>query len=222
MCPFCLTAHGRSQVLREHRAWLSVHFEHPRELSPPSIAALDRLSGHGVPLGNQSVLLRGVNDDPEVFVRLMQLLVKYGVRPYYLYQCDLSRRIEHFRTSVAHGVRLIERVRGHTSGFCQPHLVVDLPEGGGKVTVGPNYIVSSTDGVVRFRNFETGRTFVYHEPEGRQSTGKDSLQRMMNIAGGDAEKGSELESGAGKSKRFARSKLVETKLASLDAIAAEP
>jgi lysine 2,3-aminomutase len=149
-----------------HPVWLNTHFNTPREVTPESRAACERLVDAGVPVGNQSVLLRGVNDCPEVMKRLVHELVRMRVRPYYVYQCDLSWGLEHFRTPVAKGIEIIEALRGHTSGLAVPTYVVDAPGGGGKIPVGPQYLISQGEGAVVLRNYE-GVISVYPEPEPR-------------------------------------------------------
>ncbi|MGC8611163.1 MAG: lysine 2,3-aminomutase [Athalassotoga sp.] len=147
-----------------HPVWVNVHFNHPNEFTPDSERALAKLADAGIPLGNQSVLLRGVNDCPQVMKKLVHLLVKNRVRPYYIYQCDLSEGLSHFRTSVARGIEIIEYLRGHTSGFAVPTYVIDAPGGGGKIPVEPQYLISMGAGKVVLRNYEGG-IFVYEEPD---------------------------------------------------------
>ena len=152
-------------VLKKHKpVWMSLHFCHPKEVSPRLKAAMDMLADSGVPLGSQTVLLRGVNDSPEVMKKLMHELLKVRVRPYYIYQCDPAQGISHFRTSVAAGVKIMEELRGHTTGYAVPTFVIDGPGGGGKIPVGPNYVVSYEDGVMSLRNYE-GKIYTYYEPE---------------------------------------------------------
>ena len=127
-------------------------------------AACERLANAGIPLGNQSVLLRGVNDDVRVFKKLVHELVKMRVRPYYIYQCDLSMGLEHFRTPVSKGLEIMENLRGHTSGYAVPTFVVDAPGGGGKTPVMPQYVISQSPNRVVLRNFE-GVITTYTEPE---------------------------------------------------------
>ncbi|MBP7330707.1 MAG: L-lysine 2,3-aminomutase [Firmicutes bacterium ADurb.Bin373] len=146
-----------------HPVWINTHFNHPREFTPDSTRALARLADAGIPLGNQTVLLKGVNDCPMIIKKLVHLLVKNRVRPYYLYQCDLSRGIEHFRTPVAKGIEIMESLIGHTSGFAVPTYVVDAPGGGGKIPVLPNYQLSMTNTKTVLRNYE-GVICVYEEP----------------------------------------------------------
>ncbi|HBC32044.1 MAG TPA: lysine 2,3-aminomutase, partial [Clostridiales bacterium] len=124
-----------NMLKKYHPIWLNTHFNHPKEFTPESMEALKKLADAGIPLGNQSVLLRGVNDCPHIMRELVHKLVLNRVRPYYIYQCDLSLGIEHFRTPVAKGIEIIESLRGHTSGFCVPTFVVDAPGGGGKTPV---------------------------------------------------------------------------------------
>jgi len=144
--------------------WINTHFNHPKEITPESRLALARLADAGFVLGNQSVLLKGVNDCPYVMKELVQRLVQNRVRPYYLYQCDLSQGIAHFRTSVGKGIEIVEHLRGHTSGFAVPQFIVDVPGGGGKTPVGPCYVLSRNERTVVFRNYE-GVIARYVEPE---------------------------------------------------------
>jgi lysine 2,3-aminomutase len=146
-----------------HPLWINTHFNHPREFTPESERALAKLIDAGIPLGNQSVLLKGVNDCPIVMKKLVHLLVKNRVRPYYLYQCDLSRGIDHFRTSIGKGLEIMESLVGHTTGFAVPKYVVDAPGGGGKIPLLPNYLLCRTDKKTVLRNYE-GVICVYEEP----------------------------------------------------------
>lgn len=143
--------------------WLNTHFNHPKEMTPDSIKALEKLADAGIPLGNQSVLLAGVNDHPEIMKKLVHVLVKNRVRPYYVYQCDLSHGLSHFRTTVAKGLEIMEYLRGHTSGFAVPTYVIDAPHGGGKIPVMPQYLLSIGENRVVLRNYEGG-LFSYEEP----------------------------------------------------------
>jgi lysine 2,3-aminomutase len=142
---------------------VNTHFNHPAELTPESSAACLRLVDAGVPMGNQSVLLRGVNDQAETLETLFRALVRIRVRPYYLYQCDLVAGAGHFRTPVAKGIEIMEGLRGHTSGFAVPNYMVDAPGGGGKIPVLPNYLISMSDHKIVLRNFE-GFITTYEEP----------------------------------------------------------
>ena len=146
-----------------HPVWINTHFNHPDEITAEAALACERLADAGVPMGNQSVLMRGVNDCPHIMKDLLHKLVKIRVRPYYLYQCDLSEGIQHFRTPISRGIEIMEQLRGHTSGYAIPTYVVDAPGGGGKIPVMPNYVVSQGHGKVVLRNFE-GVITTYHEP----------------------------------------------------------
>ncbi|MBN2878302.1 MAG: lysine 2,3-aminomutase [Clostridia bacterium] len=147
-----------------HPLWINLHFGHPSEITEESKKACAMLADAGIPLGNQSVLLAGINDKITIMKELVHELVKMRVRPYYLYQCDLSTGIEHFRTPVSVGIEIIEGLRGHTSGFCVPTFVIDAPGGGGKIPVMPNYIISQGYERIVLRNFE-GMISSYAEPE---------------------------------------------------------
>lgn len=148
-----------------HPLWMSVHVNHPRELTSEVREGLTRLADHGVPLGNQSVLLAGVNDNVPTMRELVQKLLLCRVRPYYLYQCDLIKGSAHLRSSVAKGVEIIEGLRGHTTGYAIPQFVIDAPGGGGKVPVNPGYVLYHDAEKVVVRNYE-GRIFEYPEPGG--------------------------------------------------------
>jgi len=152
-----------SMLAKYHPIWLNTHFNHPNEITEESKLACARMANVGIPLGNQSVLLRGVNDCVHVMKELVNKLVMIRVRPYYIYQCDLSMGLEHFRTSVSKGIEIIEGLRGHTSGFCVPTFVLDAPGGGGKIPVMPNYVISQSHNKVILRNFE-GVITTYEEP----------------------------------------------------------
>ncbi len=152
-----------SMLRKFHPLWMSVHVNHPRELTIEVRDALGRLADSGIPLGNQSVLLAGVNDDVATMRELVHKLLLCRVRPYYLYQCDLIRGSSHLRTSVAKGIEIIEGLRGFTSGYAIPQYVIDAPGGGGKVPVNPNYVVFHDSEKIVIRNFE-GRIFEYPEP----------------------------------------------------------
>lgn len=153
-----------NMLRKYHPIWVNTHFNHPNEITPYSERALAKMADAGIPLGNQSVLLRGVNDCPQIMKKLVHLLVKNRVRPYYIYQCDLSKGLSHFRTSVARGIEIIEYLRGHTSGYAVPTYVVDAPGGGGKIPISPQYLVSMGANKVVLRNYEGG-IFIYREPE---------------------------------------------------------
>lgn len=146
-----------------HPIWLNTHFNHPNEITKESSEACARLANAGIPLGNQSVLLRGVNDAVSIMKKLVCELVKIRVRPYYIYQCDLSMGLEHFRTPVSKGIEIIEGLRGHVSGYAVPTFVVDAPGGGGKIPVMPQYLIALGGGKAILRNFE-GVITTYTEP----------------------------------------------------------
>lgn len=184
--PFRITE-NLIKVLKKHGIiWINTHFNHPREITADSREALRRLAFAGIPLGNQSVLLAGVNDCPLIMRRLVHQLTANRVRPYYIYQCDLSEGLEHFRTSVGKGIEIMESLRGHTSGFAVPTYVIDAPGGGGKIPVMPNYLISWSDNKVILRNYE-GVITTYHEPDNYSSNNCDlhcddcSLQNVLKI-----------------------------------------
>jgi lysine 2,3-aminomutase len=145
-----------------HPLFMSIHSNHPRELTTEVRDALGRLADAGIPLGNQSVLLKHVNDDAEVMKALMQKLLMCRVKPYYLYQCDLIAGSAHLRASVAKGLEIMEKLRGHTTGYAVPQYVIDAPGGGGKVPINPEYVLCRNAGRVLIRNFE-GKVFEYPE-----------------------------------------------------------
>jgi lysine 2,3-aminomutase len=163
VCPQRITPELCDMLKKYHPIWLNTHFNHPNEFTPEAEAALARLANAGIPLGNQTVLLRGVNDCVHVMKKLMHELVRNRVRPYYIYQCDLSMGLEHFRTPVSKGIEIIENLRGHTSGYAVPTFVVDAPGGGGKTPVMPTYVISQSPQKVILRNFE-GVITTYTEP----------------------------------------------------------
>jgi lysine 2,3-aminomutase len=156
------------RLKKHHPVWVNTHFNHPREITPAATDALRKLADAGIPLGNQSVLLAGVNDCPRIIKKLVQKLVQNRVRPYYLYQCDLSEGLSHFRTPVGKGIEIMESLVGHTSGFAVPTYVIDAPGGGGKIPVMPNYLISWSPKKVVLRNYE-GIISTYQEPENYES-----------------------------------------------------
>jgi lysine 2,3-aminomutase len=147
-----------------HPLFISIHANHPRELTLEVREGLGRLADAGIPLGNQSVLLKHVNDTPEVMKALVQKLLMCRVRPYYIYQCDLIAGSAHLRSSVQKGLKIMEALRGHTTGYAVPQYVIDAPGGGGKVPINPEYVVSQGNGRVVIRNFE-GKVFEYPDAE---------------------------------------------------------
>jgi len=151
-----------AMLKKYHPLFLSVHCNHPRELTTEARAGLERLADAGIPIGNQSVLLRNVNDNVTVMRALVQKLLMCRVKPYYLYQCDLISGSAHLRSSVRTGLKIMEGLRGHTTGYAIPQYVIDAPGGGGKVPINPDYILSRNDDRVIIRNFE-GKIFEYPE-----------------------------------------------------------
>jgi lysine 2,3-aminomutase len=161
--PYRITPELVAMLKRHHPLWLNTHFNHPREITATARAALARLADAGIPLGNQSVLLAGVNDCPRIMRVLCQRLLQNRVRPYYLYQCDLSEGLNHFRTPVGKGIEIMESLIGHTSGMAVPTYVIDAPHGGGKIPVMPSYLISWSTNKVILRNYE-GVITSYEEP----------------------------------------------------------
>ena len=161
--PMRVTDEFCQMISKYHPFWLNIHVNHPKEITPELAEACDRLSKAGVPLGNQSVLLAGVNDSVHIQRKLVHELVKIRVRPYYLYQCDLVAGSGHFRTTISKGIEIMEGLRGHTSGYSIPAYVVDAPGGGGKIPIMPNYVLAQAPGKVVLRNFE-GFITTYEEP----------------------------------------------------------
>ncbi len=155
---------GLVRMLKKyHPLMISIHFTHPKEITDQVKKACNDLADGGIPLGSQTVLLKGINDKPSIMKKLVQELLKIRVRPYYIYQCDLAMGTEHFRTSVATGIQIMEKLRGHTTGYAVPTYVVDTPGGGGKIPLQPDYVVSRERGKIVLRNYE-GRVFEYPEP----------------------------------------------------------
>ncbi|MBU4034491.1 MAG: lysine 2,3-aminomutase [Proteobacteria bacterium] len=162
--PYRITPELVTMLKKHHPVWVNTHFNHPREITTSSKQALQRLADAGIPLGNQSVLLAGVNDCPRIMKSLVHKLVANRVRPYYLYQCDLSEGLSHFRTPVGKGIEIMESLIGHTSGFSVPTYVIDAPGGGGKIPVNPSYLISHSTNKVILRNYE-GVITTYKEPD---------------------------------------------------------
>lgn len=162
--PYRITDELVEVLKKHHPLWINTHFNHPREITASSKNALRKLADAGIPLGNQTVLLAGVNDCHRIMKRLIHKLVQNRVRPYYLYQCDLSEGLTHFRTPIGKGIEIMENLIGHTSGFAIPTYVIDAPGGGGKIPVMPNYLVSWSTNKVILRNYE-GVITTYKEPD---------------------------------------------------------
>jgi lysine 2,3-aminomutase len=188
--PMRITDELVAMLKKFHPLWINTHFNHPNELTPEAAEACARLADAGIPLGNQSVLLRGVNDDPRVYEQLCRGLVRLRVRPYYLFQCDLVRGVEHFRTPLSRGIEIMEYLRGRVSGLAIPQFVVDAPHGGGKIPLLPNYIISSSPTNTVLRNYE-GLIVNYPEPGLRAATenpepGAGSNPGVWELAAGRA------------------------------------
>jgi len=162
--PYRITEELVSMLRKHNPIWVNTQFNHPKEMTSSAQVALAMLADGGIPLGNQSVLLAGVNDCPRIMRRLNHKLVQNRIRPYYLYQCDLARGLGHFRTPVGKGIEIMESLIGHTSGFAVPTYVIDAPGGGGKIPVMPNYLISWSTNKVVLRNYE-GTITTYKEPD---------------------------------------------------------
>jgi len=161
--PMRVTDELTDMLQKYHPLWMNIHVNHPNEISAELETACDKLTRAGIPLGNQSVLLAGVNDNVHIQRELVQKLVRIRVRPYYLYQCDLVEGAGHFRTPVAKGIEIMEGLRGHTSGYAVHQYMIDAPGGGGKIPVSPQYLISMSDHKIILRNFE-GYITTYEEP----------------------------------------------------------
>ena len=161
--PMRVTEELTDMLQKYHPLWFNIHVNHPNEISAELAEACDSLTRAGIPLGNQAVLLAGVNDNIHIQRKLVQDLVRIRVRPYYLYQCDLVEGAGHFRTPIAKGIEMMEGLRGHTSGFAVHQYIIDAPGGGGKIPLMPNYLISMSDHKVVLRNYE-GYLTTYEEP----------------------------------------------------------
>ncbi|MBW2557553.1 MAG: lysine 2,3-aminomutase [Deltaproteobacteria bacterium] len=194
--PSRITDNLVNMLKRHHPIWINTHFNHPRELTTSSRRALAKLANAGIPLGNQSVLLSGINDCPRIMRSLVHKLVASRVRPYYLYQCDLSEGLGHFRTPVGKGIEILESLIGHTSGFAVPTYVIDAPGGGGKVPVMPNYLISWSTNKVILRNYE-GVISTYKEPDSYEPTSCDrdcdKCDLQLSLADADESKAVGIE-----------------------------
>lgn len=182
--PYRITDDLVGILKKHHPLWVNTHFNHPREITRSSKEALKKLADAGIPLGNQSVLLAGINDHPIIMKKLVHMLVQNRVRPYYLYQCDLSEGLRHFRTPVGRGIEIMESLIGHTSGFAVPSYVIDAPGGGGKIRLMPQYLISWSHDKVVLRNFE-GVITAYQEPESYENffgTNESILLSMLEGA----------------------------------------
>lgn len=178
--PHRITSKLTNMLKKYHPLFINIHFNHPDELTPLAVKALGKLANAGIPLGNQTVLLKGVNDDPEVMKKLVQKLLQARVRPYYIYQADYVFGTEHFRTRVEKGLEIIKALRGWTSGLAVPHFVIDSPGGGGKIPLLPEYVFKITDEEVVMRNYE-GKIFRYTQPKetnGKHERAKELVQSL--------------------------------------------
>lgn len=194
--PYRITDDLVDMLKTHHPVWVNTHFNHPRELTKSSRLALKKLADAGIPLGNQSVLLSGINDCPRIMRSLVHQLVANRVRPYYLYQCDLSEGLSHFRTPVGKGIEILESLIGHTSGFCVPTYVIDAPGGGGKIPVMPNYLISWSTNKVVLRNYE-GVITTYKEPDSYEAIfcdrDCDNCDLQLSLGGADEYKSLGIE-----------------------------
>jgi lysine 2,3-aminomutase len=194
--PERITPEFCEMVQKYHPIFMNTHFNHPSELTPAAVAALDRLSRAGISLGCQTVLLKGVNDDPKVMMKLMHELLKARVRPYYIYMADQVAGGEHFRTTVQKGLEILQALRGWTSGLAVPQFVIDAPGGGGKVPLLPEYVEEITDDEVIFRNYE-GKRFSYKQP-------KPSIPDVVPAVAAEAQGVVPIGAGKAAKKRSAR------------------
>lgn len=164
--PMRITPQLLSMLKKYQPIWINTHFNHPKELTPEAVKACADIVDAGIPLGNQSVLLKGINDDTAIMKELLLKLVKSRVRPYYLYQCDLSQGIGHFRTKVEKGIEIIRSLTGSISGYAVPKFVIDAPKGGGKIPVNPDYIVSINEKEIVMKNYRQ-KIYTYPQPDER-------------------------------------------------------
>ena len=151
-------------IKKNHPVYIHTHFNHPKECTKEAMEACQKLADAGCPINNQMVLLKGINDKPEIVKELNQKLLMMRVRQYYIFQCDMAKGISHFRTPIETGLKIIESLRGWTSGMAVPHLVIDAPGGGGKVPIQPNYIVKKKDHKYIIRNYEN-KQFIYYDKQ---------------------------------------------------------
>src|SRR5699024_6671025 len=171
------------KILRKyHPVWLNTHFNHPKELTPEARRACEMLADAGVPLGNQAVILAGINDCPHVLKKLNHQLAEPRIRPDYIYPCHLSAGIRHFRAPVSKGLEIMEDLSGHTSGYAVPTFVVDAPGGGGKIPVAPNYVIAQSSQQTVLRNFE-GVITTYPEPDHYQEHDSENCEYCQAAEG---------------------------------------
>ncbi len=177
--PQRITDHLCEVIKKYHPVYVNTHFNHPKEVTIEAQKACEKLANAGVQLGNQSVLLKGINDCPNIMKGLVHDLLMIRVKPYYIYQCDLSEGISHFRTTISKGIEIIENLRGHTSGMAVPTFVVDAPGGGGKIPVMPDYLISQTEKRVVLRNYE-GMISSYTQPSDYHSHDPKKCEYCQN------------------------------------------
>jgi lysine 2,3-aminomutase len=182
--PSRITPELCAMLRKHHPFYMNIHINHPKEITEEVAAACARLADSGIPLGCQTVILKGVNDDPAVMKELMQKLLRIRVKPYYLYMADLVKGTSHFRTKVEAGIRIIEALRGHTSGMAVPSFVIDAPGGGGKIPLLPEYVVAWTEKEIVIRNFEN-RYFVYPEAQDPFEIPADAFAARANGSKGN-------------------------------------
>ena len=181
--PFRITEKLCSMLKKYHPVYISIHFNHPKEITPEVEKACQMLADSGIPLGSQTVLLKGINDKPDTMKELMHKLLKIRVRPYYIYQCDLAIGTSHFRTPVSAGIKIIQALRGFTSGYAIPTYVIDAPGGGGKIPINPEYVLSRSKKEIILKNYE-GKIFVYPENGKPVLNGKPALNITVKLSTG--------------------------------------
>jgi lysine 2,3-aminomutase len=161
--PMRITDELLGMLRKYHPIWINTHFNHPKEITPESSLACQRIADAGIPLGSQTVLLHGINDNADILKELFTKLVRIRVRPYYLYQCDIAKGIDHFRTPVSQGIELMKNIRGYISGYAVPTFVIDAPGGGGKIPINPEYLISVDERQAVLRNYK-GDIYSYLNP----------------------------------------------------------
>ena len=196
----CVLPHRITESLCEvikkyHPIYVNTHFNHPWEITPESSRACEMLANSGVPVGNQMVLMKGVNDDPAIVKELLQKLLKIRVRPYYMYMADETKGANHFRTSIETGLNIIENLRGHTSGLAIPHFVIDAPGGGGKIPILPNYVLHQDEDRIILRNYQH-KTYAYKNYKDKLNPPKPKPEKIAAVK----KNGTNGKNGNGKSK----------------------
>lgn len=181
--PHRITPELCEMIKKYHPIYVNTHFNHPWEITPESTKACEMLANAGVPIGNQMVLMKGVNDNPEVVKELVQKCLKIRVRPYYMYMADETKGANHFRTSIETGLEIIENLRGHTSGLAIPHFVIDAPGGGGKIPILPNYVLHKDENQIILRNYEN-KIYAYKNYSDKNNTnGKHGKSLKVKLNG---------------------------------------